>query len=153
MEDNTIEECARRLQCTTQTVENRVKALAKQGVAIEVRRDAVDKRRRLISETDLQRIAAAYQDTLLPPKSGILPALTDLEVGVEVGGSDGQASAELVRVELEALSIQYRRELDLLRRSREQNQEQFGQFMEEARAWLNRVREESGERAQRDRSP
>jgi DNA-binding MarR family transcriptional regulator len=156
MEDNTIEECARRMQCTTQTVENRLKTLARQGITIEVRKDPVDKRKRLITEADLRRIAAAYQDALLPSKIGtgtMQGNLASLEVDLEVTGSDGLEPAERLRMDLEGLKLEYKRELELLRSSREQSEQRFHQFIEEAEAWLDRKRREASGVAEQERSP
>lgn len=138
------------MRCTTQTVENRLKTLARQGVIIEVRRDPVDRRKRLIAEADLKRIAASYQDVLLSPRVGAQQG--DL-AGLEVAGSDGLESAEGLRMELEGLKLEYQRELELLRSSREQSEQRFRQIIEEAEAWLAGVRRSTSEVTERERSP
>jgi DNA-binding MarR family transcriptional regulator len=156
MDDNTIEECARRMQCTTQTVENRLKTLARRGITIEVRKDPVDKRKRLIAEGDLRRIAAAYQEALLPPRIGMGAQqgdLASLEVELEVAGSDGLGPVERVRMELEGLKLEYQRELELLRASREQHERRFRQLIEETESWLGEGRRSPSTGAERDRSP
>jgi DNA-binding transcriptional MocR family regulator len=154
MEDNTIEECARRMQVTTQTVENRLKTLARRGVVIEVRRDPVDRRKRLISEADLKTIAAAYQDALLPPRVVTPQRMpTGQEVELEVAGSDGLQPAERLRMDLEGLRLEYQHELELLRSSREQGEQRIRQLIEETEAWLGEVKRGASDVAERERSP
>lgn len=154
MEDNTIDECARRMDCTTQTVENRIKTLAQRGIIIQVRRDPVDKRRRLIAEADLQRIAAAYQDALLPPRlRGQQEGPADREVALEVAGSDGVGTVERLCMELEGMKLEYQRELELLRQSRERSEQQMHELIEEAQTWLAEVKGSSSGNPERERSP
>lgn len=151
MEDNTIDECARRMKCTTQTVENRIKTLAQRGIIIQVRRDPVDKRRRLIAEADLQRIADAYQDALLPARLRVQQEeLADREVALEVAGSDGLGTVERLCMELEGMKLEYQRELDLLRQSRERSEHQMHALIEEAQTWLAEMKLSSSGSAERD---
>jgi len=144
------------MQCTTQTVENRLKTLARQGITVEVRKDPVDKRKRLITEADLRRIAAAYQEALLPSRLGtgtVQGNLASLEVALEVAGSDGLEPAERLRMELEGLKLEYERELELLRSSRRQSEQRFQQLLAEAETWLGRERSGTSGLAEQKQSP